>query len=138
MPRTAIVPDPEAMDQLGRELVQKLKAGDVVLLSGPLGAGKTTLVRGMLHGLGNVEIVRSPTYNLIQEFPTDPPVMHADLYRVASHAGIGLEDYLSTHLCFIEWPDRAEGLVDRRACWQIDIQFEGEGRTVQITEPDAR
>src|SRR3569832_478619 len=96
---------------IGGSLKGRLTGGDVVLLDGPLGAGKTTLVRGFLEALGITHGVRSPTFNLIQTFETDPPVMHADLYRVASYQGIGLEEYLASHVCFIEWPDRAYGLL---------------------------
>jgi len=121
------------MRALGAELGRKWKAGDVVLLDGPLGAGKTTLVRGLLESLGVTDLVRSPTYNLLQIFDTDPPVLHADLYRVKSHHGIGIEDYLESHLCLIEWPDRAVGLVDDGEAWIVRIAFAPEGRRVEVT-----
>lgn len=128
---------PEEMQQLGGELAKDLRGGDVVLLAGTLGAGKTTLVRGLLAALGFEGEVRSPTYNLVQTFSTEPPVMHADLYRVQSYAGIGLEEYLENHLCLIEWPDRAEGLVDPSLCWQVEILFVGEdSRDVIVTPPE--
>jgi len=116
-------------------LSQSLAAGDVVLLSGELGAGKTTLIRGVLEALGHHETVRSPTFNLIQTFATSPPVMHADLYRVKSYAGIGIEDYLETHLCLIEWPDRLGSLVDGAACWRVNIEFASDGRSIEIIAP---
>jgi tRNA threonylcarbamoyladenosine biosynthesis protein TsaE len=118
---------------VGAQLAHRLSIGDVVLLDGPLGAGKTTLVRGLLEELGYDKTVRSPTFNLIQTFDTNPPVMHADLYRVKSYEGIGLEDYLDTHLCLIEWPDRATGLVDPQTAWQVHIDFDGAARTIRIT-----
>jgi tRNA threonylcarbamoyladenosine biosynthesis protein TsaE len=123
------------MRALGASLVRELRQGDVVLLEGPLGAGKTTLVRGMLAALGHVETVRSPTFNLIQTFDTSPLVMHADLYRVRSWQGIGLEDYLDTHLCLIEWPDRAVGLVDPTTAWRVGIEIIPTGRRVSIEWP---
>jgi len=129
------LPDEAATRALGAKLAGELKAGDVVLLSGSLGAGKTTLGRSLLEALGHTEPVRSPTFNLVQVFETDPPVMHADLYRVKSHAGIGIEDYLETHLCLIEWPDRAEGLVDLASCWSIVLKFAEVGRTAEVTQP---
>jgi tRNA threonylcarbamoyladenosine biosynthesis protein TsaE len=134
--RTVQVPDEAAMKALGASLAQEWHAGDVVLLQGELGAGKTTLVRGLLEGLGYHGAVRSPTFNLVQTFDTEPPVMHADLYRVKGYQGIGLEDYLDTHLCLIEWPDRAEGLVDPDQCWRLRIDFVSEGRRVDMTEPE--
>lgn len=129
------LPDEAATRALGAKLASELKAGDVVLLSGELGAGKTTLVRGLLEALGHTEPVRSPTYNLIQLFDTSPPVMHADLFRVKSHQGIGIEDYLDTHLCLIEWPDRAESLIDPSQCWLVRLEFADEARTVTVTKP---
>jgi len=125
------------MVQWASSLASAFQSGDVVLLNGPLGAGKTTWVRGYLAGLGFDKAVRSPTFNLVQFFETDPPVMHTDLYRVKSYEGIGLEDYLDTHVCLIEWPDRATGLVDPGHCWRLDIAFEGNGRRVCLTPPSS-
>lgn len=119
----------------GASLARRLTIGDMVFLEGPLGAGKTTFVRGLIESLGYEEAVRSPTFNLIQLFATQPPVMHADLYRVGSYAGIGIEDYLLTHLCLIEWPDRAAGLVDPTTVWTVKIDFENEGRVIRIQKP---
>ena len=115
--------------------VASLRKGDVVLFNGQLGAGKTTMIRGMLEGLGHRGPVRSPTFNLIQTFETKPPVMHADLYRVKGYAGIGIEDYLDTHLCLIEWPDRAAGLLNTEECWQVSIEFVPTGRSIEIVAP---
>lgn len=132
----ATVRDEAEMRALGAELGRSWKAGDLVLLEGPLGAGKTTLVRGLLESLGVQEPVRSPTFNLVQTFDTDPPVMHADLYRVSSHEGIGIEDYLDTHLCLIEWPERAPGLVGSGQAWLVRISFCDEGRLVEVDAPE--
>lgn len=123
------MPDEEAMRSLGGRLAQQWKAGDLVLLEGPLGAGKTTLVRGVLEALRHRGGVRSPTFNLLQVYATDPPVLHADLYRVAHAEGLGLEDYLDDHLCLIEWPDR---LGDIEGAIRVRIEFEGEGRIVEV------
>jgi tRNA threonylcarbamoyladenosine biosynthesis protein TsaE len=129
------IPDEEAMLALGAELVRGLHPGDTVLLTGPLGAGKTTLVRGMLRGLGWQGTVRSPTFNLVQEFPTSPPVTHADLYRVESHRGLGIEEYLETHVVVIEWAERAGALVDPEDCWQVQIEPSDGERLVRIRPP---
>ncbi len=85
----------------GQELSALWGVGDTVLLSGDLGAGKTTLIRGVMEGLGWEGVVRSPTFNLMQVYPTKVPVVHADLYRVVNAAGIGLEEYFEDHLCLI-------------------------------------
>ncbi len=120
---------------IGADLAKKLRAGDAVFLQGPLGAGKTTLVRGFLESLGHEGPVRSPTFNLVQTFSTNPPVMHADLYRVKSAAGIGIEDYLETHICLIEWPDRIGDLIDEDTAWTVSIEFEGDARKLSIQPP---
>ncbi len=116
-------------------MASKFQPGDIVLLSGPLGAGKTTWVRAYLHALGYLGPVRSPTYNLIQTFDTLPPVMHADLYRLKGSMGIGLEDYLDTHVCLIEWPDRAYDMIRPEGCWQLTIDFKDESRVASLRSP---
>jgi tRNA threonylcarbamoyl adenosine modification protein YjeE len=123
------------LNKLVRQLAKKLQAGQVVLLSGPLGSGKTTLVRSLLRAYGYHGAVRSPTFNLIQVFDISPPLMHADLYRVQSYEGIGLEEYLDTHLCLIEWPERATGLIPPEEAWQVHIDFHEKGRLLTITPP---
>ncbi len=123
------------MKAFAADCVKLWSAGVIVLLYGDLGAGKTTFVRGALEALGIQDPVRSPTFNLIQTFPTIPPVMHADLYRVESAKGIGIEDYLDSHLCFVEWPDRLQGLVQESNCWTVRIEFEEAGRQVTVSPP---
>ena len=127
----------EAMMALGAKMARYWHIGDVIGLYGPLGAGKTTWMRGLLRQLGVSEPVRSPTYNLLQVFETDPPVLHADLFRVNSVEGIGIEDYLETHVCFIEWPDRAEPWLPSSRYWRLEIEFTPEGRCVRLAGPDS-
>ncbi len=109
--------------------------GDVVLLEGELGVGKTTFVRGYLRSLGWEQAVRSPTFTLLQLYPTVPPVVHADLYRVGSTQGLGLEELLENHVALIEWPDRLGGWLDPDACWRVTLEFDGEGRRVSVRAP---
>lgn len=118
------------MRDLGAKLSSRFAPGDIVLLDGELGAGKTTLVRGILAGLGWHKEVRSPTFNLMHEYATTPPVLHADLFRVSSATGIGLEDYLESHICFVEWPDRLGTLVSGLVVTRIVIEFVDPGRRV--------
>jgi tRNA threonylcarbamoyladenosine biosynthesis protein TsaE len=133
--QTEFCPDEAATRRFAAEFGRRLKAGRVVLLEGPLGAGKTTFVKGVLEALGFQGFVRSPTFNLLQTFQTDPPVLHADLYRLTSAQSLGLEEYFDSHLCLIEWPDRLGTVLDKEKCWRVEIDFEGEGRLIRIDEP---
>jgi tRNA threonylcarbamoyladenosine biosynthesis protein TsaE len=104
---------------LGERLARHLRAGNVVLLHGDLGSGKTTLAQGVLAGLGVAGPVPSPTFTLVNEYDGMTAiggpvrVYHLDLYRLASEAdldSIGLDDYLAPTdgITLIEWPERAE------------------------------
>lgn len=119
------------MRAIGASLLGRLKPGDIVHLSGPMGAGKTTLVRGYLEAAGWEGAVRSPTFALVHEYPLQSPVAHIDLYRVPSPEGLDLEDLLETHILFIEWPDRAEGWLPDPSL-SLDLQMQEDGsRLVQ-------
>ncbi len=130
--------DEAAMMRVGAQMMASLGRGDVVLLTGPLGAGKTTLVRGAVRAAGHQGGVRSPTFNLLQVFDTAPPILHADLYRLESWEGIGLEDYLADYVCFIEWAERAGGLLPANLAWHVSIEFRDSGRVVSINAPAGR
>lgn len=121
---------------LGARLAEGLGGGRVVYLSGPLGAGKTTLVRGMLRGLGFAGRVKSPSYGLVESYALDGlAVHHLDLYRLADPGEIeflGLEDLLADDaLLLVEWPERGRGMLPP-ADTAIRIAMDGEGRRVQI------
>ena len=127
------VANEQKMLELGANLVRAFSIGDTVLFEGELGAGKTTLIRGMLRELGWREPVRSPTFNLFAVYATEPPVLHADLYRVSNTMGTGIEDYLDTHLCLVEWPNALGDVVDLASAKRIQILFEGDGRRVRLS-----
>lgn len=127
------VADEAEMLALGQRLAGALKVGEIVLFEGNLGAGKTTLIRGILLGLGWTEPVRSPTYNLFAPYPTVPPVLHADLYRLTDAQGTGIEDYLDSHLCLIEWPAALASFVRLEECPRVQINTEGTGRRVSLS-----
>lgn len=117
----------------------QLQAGDIVLLNGDLGAGKTQFVKGIVQGLyGNPESVSSPTFALIQEYQAKIPVYHFDLYRLKSEQetlDIGIEEYLyGSGVCVIEWPEKAEGLWPERA-YQVRLEHLSENkRLITIQE----
>lgn len=119
--------------ELGSQLSGLLRSGDVVALEGPLGAGKTTLARGILRGLKFEGEVPSPTFNLVFEYPTDPPVLHADLFRLKSAfeaVELGLFEPEPKSLLIVEWPERAESLFPEGTI-RIRITFEEAGRRVR-------
>lgn len=102
---------PEGTEALAAQLAGELEAGDVVVVSGELGAGKSTFVRGAARALGVTEPVTSPTFTIGHRYAGDTPVSHLDLYRLD---GIGdedpglLEDYLTPDaIAFVEWPEIA-------------------------------
>lgn len=102
------VPNEEAMMALGENLARFLKGGEIICLKGELGAGKTTLVRGILRGLGYPGRVTSPTFTLMNIYASQPTVYHFDFYRLEGQdlTDLGLEDYLGRHgITLIEWPE---------------------------------
>jgi len=106
------LPDAKATEELGAALASALRPGDVIALFGPLGAGKTTLARGLLRGLGHTGDVASPTFPIVQAYaPPDTrlPLWHVDLYRIedAAELGeIGLDEARDEAALVIEWPER--------------------------------
>ena len=105
--------DEKAMLKFGGKLAAALKPGDVVTLSGPLSAGKTTLVRGLLAALGHQGEVPSPSFAIVQPYEElSPPVWHVDLYRIENPQDIeelGLDDIGSEGVLIVEWPEHAGG-----------------------------
>jgi tRNA threonylcarbamoyladenosine biosynthesis protein TsaE len=94
---------------IGRSLGQQLRAGDVVLLDGQLGAGKTAFVRGIAEGLGcEGDDVSSPTFTIVQEYRGRVVLQHVDLYRLAPKEvdDLGLDELLAGAVMAVEWPDR--------------------------------
>ena len=97
-------------EALGARLWKSLAAPACVLLDAPLGTGKTALARGVVRAAGHRGEVPSPTYSLVQPYPTVPPLYHLDLYRVNSAdelTELGLDDMLAAGIVLAEWPDRA-------------------------------
>ncbi|MEO6249010.1 MAG: tRNA (adenosine(37)-N6)-threonylcarbamoyltransferase complex ATPase subunit type 1 TsaE [Sphingomicrobium sp.] len=105
--------DEAATQALGAALALVVRVGDVIALSGPLGSGKTTLVRALLRALGEEGEVPSPSFALVQPYDQlSPPVWHADLYRLDDPAELlelGLDEILTEGALIVEWPERAPG-----------------------------
>ena len=108
-----ILADEDATRMIGARLAGVLRQGDVVTLSGPLGAGKTALARGLLRALGEEGEVPSPSFALVQPYDAlRLPVWHADLYRIEHPeelTELGLDEVLATGALLVEWPERAPG-----------------------------
>jgi tRNA threonylcarbamoyladenosine biosynthesis protein TsaE len=126
-----------ATEAIGAELAERLRPGDVVLVSGELGAGKTTFIRGACRALGVKEAVTSPTFTLGQRYAGRVPVSHLDLFRLESLEGEDpglLDDYLTADaIAFVEWPEAAGPQLERPTLG-VRIRHEGgDARTIELT-----
>src|SRR5919206_3409169 len=107
-------PTPEDTRRVGGAIADVLRAGDVVALTGELGAGKTTLVQGAARALGVDGPVVSPTFTLVREYEGRMPVIHVDVYRldrVQEVIDLGLEEASSDGVTFVEWGDAVDALL---------------------------
>lgn len=134
------LPDLTATQTFGAQIAAQLRAGDVVALSGGLGAGKTTLARAIIAALGHAGEVPSPSFAIIETY--DPPALrlplvHADFYRIADPAELtelGLEHYRDGAALLAEWPEHAGGFAHEPACLSIRLETAEIGR-IAIVEP---
>lgn len=127
------IASPDAMEALGAEMGRMLRAGDLVVLTGPLGAGKTTLTRGIGAGLGVRGPVQSPTFVLARTHPSlvgGAPLVHVDAYRLGS--ALELEDLdidVDGSVVIVEWGrDMVDGL--RESWWEVELDREWHGHGV--------
>ncbi len=136
--------------ELGRTLASRLKPGDIVAFYGELGAGKTTMIKGVAAGLGVTEVVKSPSFVIATVYQGRFPIYHIDLYRlghgvqspesrVQSHMvsdeieSLGLESYFAGDgVCLVEWAERAERVLPESAI-RVRMSVEGSGRRIEIT-----
>ena len=127
---------PEETEAAGAELARGLAPGDVVLVSGELGSGKTTFVRGACRALGVEGPVTSPTFTIGQVLGASPEVAHLDLFRLGSLAGEDpalLEDYLTPQrVGFVEWPAVAEPALERVAARVLLEHAGGDKRRITV------
>ena len=136
------LPDLEATRALGIELVKQLPSEAILLLKGPLGAGKTSLVQGIASALGISEPITSPTFALAQHYTDgNPPLIHLDLYRLEQPSAADdlflQEDEEAKAigaLLAVEWPERLS--LDLPEAWQLELShMNDEGRCAQLTPP---
>lgn len=132
--------DLDSMAAFGARIAERLQAGDVVALSGALGAGKTTLARAIIAACGHAGEVPSPTFTILETYSEcTPPLVHADFYRLESPGEaeeLGLDDYRVGAALIAEWPERAGGFAHEAGCLAIALEAVGEGRQA-IVEPGA-
>lgn len=132
MARHLNLPDEAATLALGAALAQGVAPGRVLHLRGELGAGKTTVARGLLRALGYEGRVKSPTYTLVELYPLSSlNLYHFDFYRFKDREewlSSGFRDYFNPEsACIVEWPERANGLLSPPDL-SLDLTFDGEGR----------
>lgn len=137
---------PEHTADLARRLAPRLRPGDVILLSGPIGAGKTHFARALIQARlaadGRAEDVPSPTFTLVQVYEAGAEIWHADLYRLTSAEEVlelGLDEAFETAICLVEWPDRLGGL---RPAGALEVTLmpdaAGEARVARLRSDSAR
>jgi len=128
------LPDLAAVERFGQRIAGAMRAGDVVALTGTLGAGKTTLARAIIAALGHIGEVPSPSFTIIETY--DPPavslpLVHADFYRLDDPAEVeelGLDDYRHGAAMIAEWPQNAGGFGHEPACLSITLEIAESGR----------
>lgn len=132
-----VVPDPESMHAVGVRLGRTFRAGDLVVLTGPLGAGKTTLTRGIGEGLGVRGPVSSPTFVLARTHPSlvgGPPLVHVDAYRLSFPAELDdLDLDYEASVVIVEW---GAGMVDGVADSLLEIRIAREDDDSRVVELD--
>jgi tRNA threonylcarbamoyl adenosine modification protein YjeE len=133
--------DPGATEELGAAVAGHLAPGDVVLLSGELGTGKTTFTRGLVRRLGGGDVVTSPTFTLCHSYGTTPPVVHVDCWRLESEievVDLALEEYLDDGSCVVaEWGEKVERFIGADAL-VVALEYRGDRRAATITATGSR
>jgi tRNA threonylcarbamoyladenosine biosynthesis protein TsaE len=144
-PSVEVTETPAETEAVGARIASRLEPGDVVLVSGELGAGKTTLIRGACRALGVSDRVISPTFTIGRRYSGRVPVSHLDLYRLEDLGGEDpalLEDYLTADaVAFVEWAGAAAGELERdgvRIACRIEIRHAGGDRRELVLAPVAR
>ncbi len=137
------MPDLAAMGRFGGEIADRLAPGDVVALSGAVGAGKTSLARAIIAKLGYRAEVPSPSFAIIELYEPPAvrlPVVHADFYRlrrIEELEEIGLDEYRRNAALIAEWPENAGGFSQEAGCLAIRLEVADEGRIAVVEPGDA-
>lgn len=132
----------DATEEVAAAIARELEPGAVVLVSGDLGAGKTTFVRGAARAFGVTEPVTSPTFTIGQRYAGDVPVSHLDLYRLADGLGVEepglLDDYLTPDaIAFVEWPEVAAGELEGVTMRVALAHAGGDAREITVERGDS-
>ena len=134
--------DEAATARLGRQLAGSMQAGDVIALDGPLGAGKTTLVRALVAELGgDPAAVASPTFTLLNRYEARLPVVHVDAYRLqgpAALAGLGFDELAEDGIGIVEWAERVLAALPVGYTWHITLSHRTDGREAQVAPSPGR
>lgn len=124
--------------ELGRALGSKLKSNTILTLEGPLGAGKTSFIRGIAESLHTKDLVQSPTFTYLHIYEADIPIYHFDLYRLKTtedFIGLGFEEYFSQNgICLIEWPQILQPLLPKETAL-FELGYEKKSRFVKAASP---
>ena len=132
------LPDLAASAALGHRIAERLRPDDVVALSGELGAGKTTLARAILAGLGHAGEVPSPSFAILEAYAAPPlrvAAVHADFYRLADAselAELGLDELREGAVLIAEWPERVGGFANEPGCLAIALESAGNARAAIV------
>jgi tRNA threonylcarbamoyladenosine biosynthesis protein TsaE len=136
---------PSGTEAVAAELARALRPGDVVLVSGDLGAGKTTFVRGACRALGVTAAVTSPTFTIARRYDAAVPISHLDLYRLtdlgAEDPALLADELAGDRIAFVEWPEvgAPTGLDPERVVARVRLEHGGgDRRTVRVEWPGRR
>jgi tRNA threonylcarbamoyladenosine biosynthesis protein TsaE len=126
------------MQRFGAGIAERIRPGDVIALSGTLGAGKTTLARAIIAAMGHAGEVPSPSFSIVEFYEGRElrfPAVHADFYRLSRPGEaleLGLDDYRQGAVLIAEWPENAGGFADEPGCLSIALEIADEGRVAIV------
>lgn len=141
MPSSTETAAPEQTEAIAAELARRLRPGDVVLVSGDLGAGKTTFVRGACRALGVTGAVTSPSFTIARRYDGDVPISHLDLFRLGDlgdeDPALLADELAADRVAFVEWPEVGSpvGLDAERIAARVRLEHRGGDRRLVSVEP---